>query len=124
MNKSVNEPNSSIKTVFQLATNSDGDDAIETEIDALVLKNYISICDRLLNGEKVGPLHGAEFAALRILRHHAEQALHRHYGDGVYFKKVRDELVEKIKEYSPYILFLMSSLIIFLLIVIMLRVGK
>lgn len=113
--------NQSIKTMTELAMFSDDDtNTYEKEIDALVLKNYISICDRLLKGEQLGPLHGHEFTALRIMRYHADKTLHLYYGDGVYFKKARDELVEKIKKYSLYLLFLMSSLIIFLLIVIML----
>ncbi len=98
------------------------DDILEPDakIDALILKNYISICDRLLKGEELGPLHGHEFASLRILRYHADQTLHRCYGEDVFFKKMRDETGKK-KQYIPYILFLMSSLIIVLLIAVMLR---
>ena len=87
------------------------------EIDALVLKDYISICDRLLKGENLGPLHDHEFASVRILRYHADQTLHRCYGEEVYFKKMRDEETPgKFKRSLPYILFLISSLVIFLLI--------
>jgi len=96
------------------------DDEPDVEIDALILKNYISICDRLLKGEELGPLHDHEFASLRILRYHADQTLHRCYGEEVYFKKMRDETGQK-KQHMPYILFLMSSLIIFLLIAVILR---
>ena len=98
------------------------EDEPDVEIDALILKDYISICDRLLKGENLGPLHIHEFASVRILRYHAEQTLHRCYGEEVYFKKMRDdETPGKFKRSLPYILFLISSLIIFLLIAVIVR---